>query len=237
MTKIKITTTQNIDIEYELATVFDRILAWLVDFLLIVAYIGLAIALTGILFEDPSSYAYGFMVTPIALYHLVSEWLLNGRSVGKMAVGIKVVRLNGSPANLGNYFVRWFMRGIETFPIFFFGAIGVTSSMLNPRGQRIGDIMAGTTVIKTGKAVSMSETIYSKTKADYEPFFPMSVDLNDRDINTLREVLRLYRMERNAKLLNVAANRVAHVLKIIPPSNMGAERFIRTIIRDYNHLS
>jgi len=237
VTKIKITTTQNIDIEYELATVFDRILAWCIDFLLIVGYVGLASALTSILFRNPSGYAYVAFVTPIALYHLISEWVLNGRSLGKIALGIKVVRLNGSPPNPGSYFVRWFMRGIETFPFFFFGAIGVATVMLNPKGQRLGDVMAGTTVIKINRKVRMGDTIMSKTQSDYEPLFPGAISLKDRDINTLNEVLHIYRLENNRKLLNITANKVCHVLGIVPPSHLDAEGFIRTVIRDYNHLS
>ena len=238
MTKIKITTTQNIDIEYDLATVFDRMVAWMIDFAVIIGYVLIAMTVaTAIWRGELSSYGYIALVTPAGLYHLLSEVFLNGKSLGKMAMRIKVVRMDGSPAHAGNYLVRWFMRVVECDPFFFFGSIGIGAITLNPRGQRIGDMMAGTTVIKEERKVAMQDTIFASTEEDYEALFPTVSKLKDRDVNTLQEVLVMYRHDRNIKLLNIAANKVCHVLEIVPPGNMDAERFLRTVIRDYNHLS
>lgn len=238
MTKIKITTTQNIDIEYDLATVFDRMVAWLIDFAVIIGYVLIAMTVaTAIWQSELSTYGYIALVTPAGLYHLLSEMLMNGKSLGKMAMRLKVVRLDGSPAHAGNYLVRWFMRVIECDPFFFFGSIGIGAITLNPKGQRLGDMIAGTTVIKEERKVGLRDTIFASTGEDYQALFPTVSNLNDRDVNTLQDVLLLYRSERNLKLLNIAANKVCHVLEIVPPGNMDAERFLRTVIRDYNHIS
>lgn len=238
MTKIKITTTQNIDIEYELATVFDRMLAWLIDFAVIVGYVIIAFTVANAIWgSELTSYGVLALVTPVALYHLLSEALLNGKSLGKMALRIKVVRLDGSPAHLGNYLLRWFMRLIDTDPFFFYGSFGIGAISLSSKGQRLGDVLAGTTVIKENRRLSLRDTIFAKTGEDYEAAFPTVTRLTDRDVNTLREVLSLFRADYNRKLLNVAANRLCHVLEVVPPGNMDAERFLRTVIRDYNHLS
>lgn len=238
MTKIKITTTQNIDIEYELATVFDRLVAWMIDFAVIIGYVLIAMTVAAAIWQgDLSTYGYIAFVTPAGLYHLLSEILMNGKSLGKMAMRIKVVRLDGSPAHAGNYLVRWFMRVIECDPFFFYGSIGIGAVTLSAKGQRLGDVMAGTTVIKEERKVGMGDTIFARTQEDHEIIFPSVSKLNDRDVNTLQDVLRMYRKERNVKVLNIAANKVCHVLEVVPPGNMNAERFIHTVIRDYNHLS
>ena len=73
MTKIKITTTQHIDIEYELATVFDRILAWLIDFVIIVGYVLLAIAVLNMIVFLPDRGLVALVMLPGLFYHLVSS--------------------------------------------------------------------------------------------------------------------------------------------------------------------
>lgn len=237
MTKIKITTTQNIDIEYELATVFDRMVAWLIDIVLVLGYVLIASTISGLFFKEEDSMAQMAFVTPIALYHLVSEWLWNGQSVGKKAMGIKVIRLDGSPAHIGNYLSRWIMRPFECSPIFFYGSVGIGAVTLNPQGQRIGDMIAGTVVIRAGRKMSLRDTLFSETPEDYEMRFPEVYRLMDRDVSTLKEVLLLFRKEGNRKLLNIAANRICHILDVVPPGNMNSEQFLRTVLQDYSHLS
>ena len=236
MTKIKITTTQNIDIEYELATVFERIVAWLIDFFVIIAYLLIAATISGMLF-DRRDLNYGFLglATPVLLYHFLSEWLLNGRSLGKMAMRLKVVRLDGSPPHVGNYLIRWVFRLIDCDPFFFYGSFGIGAITMNAKGQRFGDLMAGTTVIKMERQISMSDTMFTETHDGYQLVYPQVSRLSDTDVNTLTDVLRLYQRERNVKLLNITANRVCHILSVNPARNQDAETFIRHIIYDYNH--
>lgn len=236
MTKIKITTTQNIDIEYELATVFERIVAWIIDFFVIIGYILLATTLTGMIF-DYDDYNFGWigLTTPALLYHFLSEWLMNGRSLGKMAMRIKVVRLDGSPPHIGNYLIRWVVRLIDCDPFFFYGSFGIGAITMSPKGQRFGDVIAGTTVIKMERKISMADTMFTQTHDEYQLVYPSVKQLRDTDVNTLTDVLRLYQRERNVKLLNITANRICHILNVVPIRNQDAETFIRHIIYDYNH--
>lgn len=236
MTKIKITTTQNIDIEYELATVFERIVAWIIDFFVIIGYILIAVTLAGMVFsrEDQQFGTIGF-ATPALLYHFLSEWLMNGKSLGKMAMRIKVVRLDGSPPHVGNYLVRWVFRLIDCDPFFFYGSFGIGAITMSAKGQRFGDVIAGTTLIKMERRVSMADTMFTETAEDYQLVYPEVSTLRDNDVNTLTDVLRLYQRERNVKLLNITANRICHILKVVPRGNQDAETFIRHVIYDYNH--
>ncbi len=236
MTKIKITTTQNIEIEYELATIFDRILAWLIDIVIIVAYVGLAVLVAVMITREPSGGLIALLMVPGLLYHLLCEALFQGQSAGKMAMRIKVVRTDGSPPNFGNYLLRWVFRLIEVNPAVFYGSAAVGSIAFSKQGQRFGDMIAGTTVIKLERKVSLADTIFAPSKEGYEALFPEVRKLDDIDIGTVRDVLRQHRQESNYEVLNACANRVCHVMGVKPPETMSAEQFLRFVLKDYSHL-
>lgn len=236
MTKIKITTSQNIEIEYELASIFDRILAWLIDATIIVVYVLVASFVVSFALRDVSSGAIALVSLPGLFYHLVCEWFFSGQSVGKMALRIKVVKVDGSPPNVGNYLLRWIFRLIEG-PLMFYGSAAIAAIAFSTRGQRFGDMIAGTTVIKLDRKVSLSDTIFAPSKEGYQALFPEVSKLDDVDAGTIREVLQQHRMEGgNPAVLIACANRVCHVLGVKPPQNMSAEQFLRFILKDYSHL-
>lgn len=112
MQTIDIRTTQNVTIEYELATLRERMLAFVVDLLIVSAmYLALFFALLGSFgsaFLDSGMLAYFiFILLPIVgfmTYQFLSEALANGQSWGKRALGIKVVRVDGLEPGLSDYF-------------------------------------------------------------------------------------------------------------------------------------
>ena len=236
MTKIKITTSQNIEIEYELATIFDRILAWLIDIIILIAYVGIALIVVAAIFHDVSSGTVAIATVPALLYHLICETLFQGQSLGKMALRIKVVRVDGSPPNLGNFLLRWVFRVLEVNPAVFYGGVAVGAIAFSKQGQRFGDMIAGTTVIKMNRKVSFSDTIFAQNKDGYQALFPEVSKLDDTDVGTIRDVLRQYRSDGDAAILNACANRVCHVMGVKPPESMNAEQFLRFIVKDYSHL-
>src|ERR1035437_251122 len=101
MENIKIQTTQNVDIEYELASIGDRILATLLDDLFFLTYfllILLIAALTKyVIFKSIA--VISLLSLPILLYDLLCETFFQGKSFGKMIMKIKVVKLDGTQAN------------------------------------------------------------------------------------------------------------------------------------------
>ena len=111
MDNIKIQTTQNVDIEYELASIGDRILATLLDYLFFFGYILLVflfIALIGSDIED-NLWLLVVLFLPILLYDLLCEMFFQGKSFGKMIMKIKVVKLDGTQAGFGAYLLRWLL--------------------------------------------------------------------------------------------------------------------------------
>ena len=124
MNQVRIQTSSNVDIEYELATVWDRIVATVVDHIIILSYILILAILTAILFPaiegliGSSNLAMGIgiiLFLPVLLYDLVLEIYLNGQSFGKRWRKIRVVKLDGSQPSVSSYFIRWIFRIIDTW--------------------------------------------------------------------------------------------------------------------------
>jgi uncharacterized RDD family membrane protein YckC len=102
MDNIRIQTTQNVDIEYEAASIGDRILATLLDYLFFIAYVLLITIVLVVLngFKAPNQILFFVLLLPILFYDLLCEVFFDGRSFGKMIMHIKVVKLDGSRSEL-----------------------------------------------------------------------------------------------------------------------------------------
>ena len=86
-----------------------------------------------------------FTVLTIVGYPLVFETATRGRSLGKMALGLRVVSDDGGPERFRQALFRALASVIEIW--MFFGGPAVICSLLSPKGKRIGDVFAGTVVI------------------------------------------------------------------------------------------
>lgn len=82
------------------------------------------------------------------LYFPLFEWLGNGRTPGKRAQGIRVVRTTGAPADFAAVMVRNLVRIVEVYLLPFIAVVAMFSSA---RGQRLGDMAAGTVVVRDRK--------------------------------------------------------------------------------------
>src|SRR3954449_5649703 len=144
MAVISITTSQNIELEYDLASLGERIVATIIDLVILVGYIILIGMFTN--FSDGLGYKYGwvymFLFLPITFYSLLCETFLNGQSVGKKVIGIKVISLNGNPASFGQYLIRWVFRLVDLWIGSFM--LAVIMIAVSEKHQRMGDIVAGT---------------------------------------------------------------------------------------------
>lgn len=255
MSVIQIATPFNIDIEFEIAEFHKRILAYLVDFFLLVLYM---FSMLYLLFggfrigEGGIGLAMIVLVIPTIFYSPVSEILLNGQSAGKKLMKIKVVSLDGGEPELSQYLLRWFLRfyewGFIIFTLFWLNPLtglvwlligGLTSIVIigvSPKSQRLGDIVAGTVVVNTHTALTVDDTIFMEINhANYSVKFPEVMRLSDRDINTIKNVLRQTAKTNQYDMCNRVAMKVQTVLKV--STDMYANDFLEKILEDYNYLS
>ena len=249
MSTIIIPTTQNIELEYPVANVGDRILSGIVDLAIMLAYLIFWIWLLNAyfdsniedLFSENERYytvqtIYVLAFIPLACYSLISEVFFEGQTLGKKLTQTQTIRLDGSPPTLSDYLVRWVLRIVDiwlSLMIIFPGLIAMLSISISKKGQRLGDIAAGTTVVKLKLVTTFMDTIYVETEDEYEMVFKEIQNLSDRDVSILKEVLDAGIKSENPALLQKLSEKVKEVADI--KSNMPTRKFLETILKDYNH--
>lgn len=130
MGAIKVPTTFNIDVEFEIPEFYRRMVALVIDWAICFFYLKIAGAIfdsakgtPGLWDEDAGHdmWAIGLLIVlPVFLYHIVLEITMNGRSVGKKIMGIQVVSENGGRASIGQFMIRWLLRDIWFLLVFSF---------------------------------------------------------------------------------------------------------------------
>lgn len=132
------------------ASLSRRMWAQLIDFFLIfgiLLFIGNLAAPFLMLGSAGLTGLYSFLTTALLFcYFAVWEWLYNGQTPGKKALQIRVMSADGTPITPGQAWMRNFARIADFLPGFYL--IGFAVAFLNPRGQRLGDLAAGTIVVE-----------------------------------------------------------------------------------------
>lgn len=234
MHTIKINTTQNVVIEYQIASVGSRILAVFIDRLIFLALMLLNSLLISTFPSDDMFYILSsFSVLFAIFYSVLCEILMDGQTFGKKQMKIKVVRLDGTSPSLGNYLMRWVMTPIDT--LIGGGGIGLFVILANGKGQRIGDIAAGTTVISTKPITSPKNIYIEELSPDYQPFYANSYLLSDNDVQIIREIVKFFRESGNDEILGKAADKVAIQLNITSRHTSSNLVFLETILKDHAH--
>ncbi len=234
MQTIHVQTTHNVFIHYPVASVGDRILAHLIDRLVLILYTIVIVA--AFINLDVNEFWPWMMVigTPWLLYNVLFEIFMNGQTPGKMVMTIKVVRLSGTPPSIGDYLLRWIFSFIDFYILS--GAIAVITVAASGKGQRLGDIVAGTSVVKLieQKEITSSE-IFVTPDPTYEPTYSQAVQLNSRDIELIQRALEVARDQGNSEPLMLVAEKIKTLLGV--QTDLPPVKFLYTIIKDYNHLT
>jgi uncharacterized RDD family membrane protein YckC len=237
MQTIRITTSQNIDIDYEIAGVGPRILARILDSLMFFIIIG-AVALTiSLTIGNFDGIGVGIMVVIFGLlyvfYDLLCEIFMNGQSVGKKVMKIKVISLDGGRPSVGQYMLRWLFRIVDFS--FTGGLCALISAAVSEKNQRVGDMVAGTVLIRTNPSTKMQDIAFTPpVEEEYNPVFAEAGQLTDKDVALVHEVLANYMQSGNSIILYNTAAKLKQVLNI--QTNMDDMRFLQTLIKDYNHI-
>lgn len=234
MDTVRIETAQHVDITYEAAGVGDRVIATLIDAVIQVAtLIGTLLVLSAV--GAWGSSAYVGVVVLVLLYHPICETLLDGQSPGKRTVRTRVARIDGSRAGVGAYLLRWLIGLVEITTTV--GLVALITVLVNRRGQRLGDIAAGTAVVRMRKEVDLADTGFVDAAIPAEPSIPEVVSLSSRDIQIVRDVLQQCRANgRTARTERLLA-RTKEVVERkmgIPPVEQNPYRFLVHLLVDYN---
>ncbi len=242
---VKIENAQHVQLNYTPAGIGERILAFFLDAFFMGIYYLVVIWIWGYVHELGSSVHFTnesiwvlfiVLVVPLMLYHLVSELISNGYSIGKKIVGIRVVKIDGTRATLGGYLLRWMFRLIEISMTS--GVLAFITVLVNGKGQRIGDILGKTCVIKERKKVKLDHTLFAQVSDAYEPRFPQAAELTDKDVRIIKEVLDSrshYEYDNWFLMLQRTRNKIEQRLGV-DSKPMSADEFLETLIKDYTAI-
>lgn len=233
MDRLAINTTQNVNIEYEAAGIGDRAIATIIDMIIILSYLSTAFLIAG---DSPSIGLATVISLPFVFYFLLSEIILNGQTIGKRARQIKVTRIDGTEPRLGDYVIRWLFRFVEVDVTF--GLIALLTLFAKGKGQRLGDMAAGTAVVKVKKQVALSDTLYQEIDENYVVTLLQADQLSHQDVLLAREVLDTIKRERGSEHTIALADKMKATLerKMNSSSDLPSVSFLQTIIKDYNYL-
>jgi uncharacterized RDD family membrane protein YckC len=233
MNTIKVRTTQNVEVEYAIASLGDRILAHLIDGAVYFGWFMVGVmVMQGLELENrdmivPLSL---FITLPVLFYKLLCEIFLQGQSLGKKARDIKVIKLSGQPPTLSDYLLRWVFRLIDTVP---YGIPAMVTIAANGKGQRLGDLAAGTTVIRI-QPIRRKKLFEVAFHEDHVITFPEVSVLTDKDMALIRKLLYKSLKYKNAELLARLAQQTRQVMEV--HTELSDEAFLRLVLTDYHHV-
>jgi uncharacterized RDD family membrane protein YckC len=241
MSELSINTTQNVKINFNSASVGERILAYFVDLLIKIAY-GIVVWLVFFyllkidrLFhnlDDWSVMTISFaMYFPIMIYSITLESIFEGQTIGKKISKIKVVKIDGYQAGFGDYLMRWFFRLIDITILN--GIVALITVISSKQGQRLGDMVAGTAVITLKNKINISHTILEEIGEAYVPTYPLVIKLSDNDMRIIKETFQKANSKNDHETINKLVSKIESVTGIKNQSGNDKD-FLRIVLKDYN---
>ena len=228
MAEKSIVTGQYVRISQTPASVGERMLAQVIDWVLQVGYI--------LLWEHfaPSLshlQVIFLVVLPVMFYCPICEMGTGGQTLGKWIVKLRVIMGDGTLPSPSAYLLRWMLMLVDGPAL---GCIGVLVMILNRNNQRLGDMAAGTLVVKlrSYSKIQVSLDEYDYLTDGYRPHYPQASDLTLEHVDVITRTLETGVPERIAQL----SQKVQQLLGVTrrEPDD---ELFLRRIVRDYQYYA
>jgi hypothetical protein len=168
-------------------------------------------------------------------YRVVMETLTRGRTLGKMVLGLKVVRDDGSSIRFRHALVRTLMWFFVDFAPWFAASPGIVASLMNKQGKRIGDMVAGTVVIRERHQPMASPPLFVPGHlVQWAQSLELS-RLSDELANAARDYLARYTELLPGPQLALGealATRVAAVTAPAPPAPIIAPAYLSAVLAE-----
>ncbi|OPC52593.1 RDD family protein [Elizabethkingia bruuniana] len=241
MNSIDINTSQNVNISFDPASIGERILAFIIDNIIKIAYSVIIYIIIAYVFgfkllkiTDQWSLIAIFAIIslPVNLYTFLFESFMEGQTPGKRIMKIKVVKTDGYQASFGDYFMRWFFRIIDI------GIIGIITIVVNKHNKRLGDMAAGTAVITLKSKYNINHTILVNLSQDYIARFPQVIALSDNDMRIIKENYVKAKNTFDQGIIKKLAEKIRQTTGITyNTQEITDQQFIAIVIQDYNYYT
>ncbi|OPC40771.1 RDD family protein [Elizabethkingia miricola] len=241
MNSIDINTSQNVNISFDPASIGERILAFIIDNIIKIAYSVIIYIIIAYVFgfkllkiTDQWSLIAIFAIIslPVNIYTLLFESFMEGQTPGKRIMKIKVVKTDGYQASFGDYFMRWFFRIIDI------GIIGIITIVVNKHNKRLGDLAAGTAVITLKSKYNINHTILVNLSQDYIARFPQVIALSDNDMRIIKENYVKAKNTFDQGIIKKLAEKIRQTTGITyNTQEITDQQFIAIVIQDYNYYT
>lgn len=246
MNQIAITTSQNVNIDFTIASIGERMLAFGIDMLIKIAYLILVHFIFFKLYDLESLFDHWdnwsiaavliIITSPVHLYTLVLESLMEGQTFGKKITKIKVIKINGYQAGFGDYLMRWVFRLVDVYSNS--GVVGLIAMSFTENNQRLGGLATGTAVISLKSDVLIDHTIIENIAQDYLPKFPQVLHLTDNDMRIIKDHFNKAQKNNDHVIIHKLSNKIKSTLNIGSSNSEFTDReFINTVIKDYNYYT
>ena len=240
-----------------------RILAYFIDLLVMFLYVYLVIQMFRYfdvrLFDDYGDRftlaraLFSILLLPIMFYSLISEIASGGYTIGKFLMKIKVVKINGLQPGFVEFFIRWIFRAAD---IYFFiilavvfdlddqttvpfmmisGLVALITISRSKNSQRLGDLVAGTSVIRAKQVQNINITILQNISEDYVPKYSQVLKLSDNDARIIKETFEVAIKNKDEKLIQRLVDKLEDVMKV--KKTESNRDFVRKVLKDFNYYT
>ena len=229
-----IITGQYVQIAQTPASVGERIFARLIDIVVLFIYAYAAFYFVSYIDEnihDLDTWVVPFLTyIPFLFYTAICETLTHGQTIGKFLLHTRVVMVDGSAPTFGAILLRWILLPID---LWLTSGMGTLAIILTRNNQRLGDLAAGTMVIKTDNInqihVSLDE-FYSVSR-HYRPTYPEAAELSQGQIDVIEQVMA-DSADYDEQRVRQLSQKVQQTLGIRPLKGSDAN-FLITLLYDY----
>jgi uncharacterized RDD family membrane protein YckC len=232
----QIVNPEAVPLSLDLAGLGSRMIALIIDLLIQTAVLlpmGIAVAAAG--GQGSTALTIALIVTFFVVwfgYFPFFEGIWNGRTPGKRAQSLRVVRDDGHPVSLGPVLVRNILRLVDQLPTFY--VVGVVSILVTRRSQRLGDLAAGTVVIREHRRAAPQPMELSEGEHGLAAGIDAS-GLTERDYELIRSFLQRQNLDPHVRQ-SLARDVVATISPRVgrpPAPGADEEEFLRAVVAAY----
>ncbi|HYE57802.1 MAG TPA: RDD family protein [Rhodothermales bacterium] len=239
MDVLRVDTVQHVALESRLAGLGERIVAAIYDALLqVLAVIVVLLLMLGVDLNVGSTARAVTVILAFTIIWTYPWWcaaFFDGQTVGKHLRGLRVVRVDGRAPTFLHHALRWIILQIEGPALSYVPA--VVALLLTKHGQRLGDLAAGTTVVRVAPPPTLDETILETPSAPAPVQLPGAAYLTDAEVQLARDVFTALREQPTPDAEEVARALVARLEpRVGPLPGARPYRYLQTLLRDYNTL-